>query len=308
MQNMQNMNSALFFCILFCILCIFFCIYMQTPKPICKKNAKTQTNMQDSALSIFCILVIYMHSPLSDDVHLKGHVVCSHIQAVFWELRTTMHSFYARDTIWWCQFSKSAKFSETQYILRLVRTAGGMYSGWYVLVRKHTSFESRSICFPTPTSLHCALDLFLVPSGLLRGSLLRLSSTVRLGPSRRGLPRPTRNCHRDSHGLTSYTLLPRLPLASASAVLAQPKGTPDPLCLLNFCGMVGVGLPQPPPLSPCWGNPDMHEHVSPEICFCEYKQVQNSTYQCVLIHTAMNMCHGTYFYVQVFTSMSICAK
>jgi hypothetical protein len=28
MQNMQNLNIALFFCILFCILCILFCIYI----------------------------------------------------------------------------------------------------------------------------------------------------------------------------------------------------------------------------------------------------------------------------------------
>ncbi len=65
-------------------------------------------------------------------------------------------STYARDTIWSCQISQYAKFRETQYIM--VHT--GSY--WYVLVPKNSSFESYTIRFPTPTSLH-ALDLFLVP-------------------------------------------------------------------------------------------------------------------------------------------------
>jgi hypothetical protein len=64
------------------------------------------------------------------------------------------------------KFSKSAKFSETQYLL----VSTGMY--WYVQVRKHTSFESCYIRFPTPTSLHSALDLFLVSSCLPQGSIL----------------------------------------------------------------------------------------------------------------------------------------
>lgn len=50
--------------------------------------------------------------------------------------------------------------------------------------------------------------------------------TVR--PPKRGFPRP--NCH--SHGLTSYTLLPRLP--STSAESAQPNGKPETLRLLNL--------------------------------------------------------------------------
>ena len=49
--------------------------------------------------------------------------------------------------------------------------------------------------------------------------LSAVSLTVR--PPRRGLPRP--NCH--SQGLTSYTLLPRLP--SAAAESAQPYGKPE---------------------------------------------------------------------------------
>jgi hypothetical protein len=50
---------------------------------------------------------------------------------------------------------------------------------WYVLVRtcidinhKHASIESHCISFPSPTSLHCTLDLFLAYSAFLQGSLL----------------------------------------------------------------------------------------------------------------------------------------
>ncbi len=65
-----------------------------------------------------------------------------------------------------------------------------------------------------------------------------VSSTDRL--PRRGLSRT----NIQSQVLTSYTLLPRLP--SASAVSALPMGKPDPLCLLNLCGVV---VERPP-----WGS------------------------------------------------------
>ncbi len=61
------------------------------------------------------------------------------------------------------------------------------------------------------------------------------SSTVR--PPRRGLPLPQFH----SQVLTAYTLLPRLPYEGAES--AQPMGKPEPLCLLNLCGIVGVELP-----------------------------------------------------------------
>jgi hypothetical protein len=57
-------------------------------------------------------------------------------------------------------------------------------TSWYALVRtctdiihKHTSFASRFISFPTPTSLHSAIDLFLVLCVLLQGSLLHCQTT-----------------------------------------------------------------------------------------------------------------------------------
>ncbi len=66
-------------------------------------------------------------------------------------------------------------------------------------------------------------------------SYILVPSMVRL-PSR-GLPSP--NCH--SHGLTSWTLLPRRP--SVAAVSAQPYGKPESLRFLNMWGIVGVELP-----------------------------------------------------------------
>ena len=65
--------------------------------------------------------------------------------------------------------------------------------------------------------------------------LTAVSATER--PPRRGLPRP----NIQSQWLTSYTLLPRLP--SSLAVLELPMGKANPLCLLNLCWIVGVGLP-----------------------------------------------------------------
>ncbi len=74
--------------------------------------------------------------------------------------------------------------------------------------------------------------LFLLPSVLLHSSLLH-------SQTRCGLSCPNRQCH--SHALISYTLLSCLP--SEAAVLAQPMGKPEPLCWLNLCGNIGVGLP-----------------------------------------------------------------
>ncbi len=55
---------------------------------------------------------------------------------------------------------------------------------WNILVRpstniihKRASCESPSILFPTPTSLHCTLDLFLARSVLLQGTLLNCQTT-----------------------------------------------------------------------------------------------------------------------------------
>ena len=108
---------------------------------------------------------------------------------------------------------------------------------WFVEVQTCTKLEQHTSFDQAPS----ALRLLRVSADLLAFSsrtvffLMAVSSTVR--PPRRGLPRP--NFH--SHWLTSYTLLPRLP--SAAAESAQPTGKPEPLNLLNECGIVGVELP-----------------------------------------------------------------
>ena len=106
---------------------------------------------------------------------------------------------------------------------------------WYVQVQtsttRHTSFDH------APSALrhrHVSVER-LAWSFLTVFFSMAVSSTVR--PPRRGLPRPKFH----SQVLTSYTLLPRLP--SEATESAQPMGNPEPLCLLNLCGIVGVELP-----------------------------------------------------------------
>jgi hypothetical protein len=120
---------------------------------------------------------------------------------------------------------------------------------WYILVRSDTVTEvrvnqtahfigSRSVsgCPPAPTStsLSRTLGLVLWHSFLPHGSLLH-SQTTQAWLATAKVP------HTGSQVFTSYTLLPRLP--SEAAESAQPMGNPQPLCLLNLRGIVGVELP-----------------------------------------------------------------
>ncbi len=104
----------------------------------------------------------------------------------------------------------------------------------YTYKKVTTTFHFKSGLIPLalPTSFPSTLELFLACSFVPLSSLLDCQSAVCLTgsvrPPRRGLPRP--NCH--SQGLTSYTLLPRLP--SAAAESAQPCGKPESLRLLNM--------------------------------------------------------------------------
>ena len=118
-------------------------------------------------------------------------------------------------------------------------------NSWYIPVHTGTYWY---VQVQTSTKQHTSLDHALSSLRRLRVSAERLawsfrtvsfrmavSSTVR--PPRRGLPLPKFH----SQVLTSYTLLPRL--TSEAAESAQPMGNPEPLCLLNLCGIVGVELP-----------------------------------------------------------------
>ncbi len=81
--------------------------------------------------------------------------------------------------------------------------------------RQTTSFNDFSI----------EAGILLRGNGVPHAMLVRVVSST-LSTHRRGLLRP--NCH--IHGLTSYTLLQRLP--STAAELAQPIGKPESLRLL----------------------------------------------------------------------------
>ena len=113
----------------------------------------------------------------------------------------------------------------------------GIY--WYVQV--HTSTTQHNTFDLAPSSLRAGLRPLRVSAVRLAWSFLAVffsmavSSTVR--PSRPDLPRPKFH----SQVLTSYTLQSRL--RSKAAESAQPMGNPEPLCLLNLCGIVGVELP-----------------------------------------------------------------
>ena len=121
--------------------------------------------------------------------------------------------------------------SIVKYKCILVHT--GIY--WYVLA--HTSKTLKTSFDHAPSSLR----RLRVSAERLAWSFLTVSfrtvvsSTVR--PPRRGFPRPKFH----SQVLTSYTLQPRL--SSAAAGSALPMENPEPLCLLNLCGIVGVELP-----------------------------------------------------------------
>ncbi len=77
------------------------------------------------------------------------------------------------DDVKFPKVQSSGKHSTYWYVL----VCTSMY--WYILrlVQKHTSIESHSIRFPKLTSLHCALDLFLVPSVFLQVSLWNMASS-----------------------------------------------------------------------------------------------------------------------------------
>ena len=127
------------------------------------------------------------------------------------------------------EFHNCTSLVKYKYIL--VHT--GIY--WYVLV--HTSKTQQTSFDHAPSSLlrlRVSAER-LAWSFLIAFFRMEVSSTVR--PPRSGFPRPKFY----SQVLTSYTLQPRLP--SAAAWSALPMGNPEPLCLLNLCGIVGVELP-----------------------------------------------------------------
>ena len=114
-----------------------------------------------------------------------------------------------------------------------------VHTGIYRYVLVHTSKTQQTSFDHAPSSLRrlrvsaerLAWSVFTV---FFR---IEVSSTVR--PPRRGFPRPKFHSHWQV--LTSYTLQPCLPSEAAGS--AQPKGNPEPLLLLNLCGIVGIELP-----------------------------------------------------------------
>ncbi len=113
---------------------------------------------------------------------------------------------------------------------------------WWFLIHPGSTSRANS----SSIQLHCKRYAMMISSRWVSTERLAwssrpvfffraVSSTER--PPRRGLPQ----ANNQSQVLTSYTLLPRLP--SASAVSALPMGKPDPLSLLNLCGIVGEELP-----------------------------------------------------------------
>ena len=120
-----------------------------------------------------------------------------------------------------------------------------LVNSWYIPVHTGTY---RYVQVQTDTKQHTSFDHALSALLRLRVSAERLAWSFRtvsfrmavsftVRPPRRGLPWPKFH----SQVFTSYTLLPRLP--SEAAESAQPMGNPEPLCLLNLCGIVGVELP-----------------------------------------------------------------
>ena len=125
------------------------------------------------------------------------------------------------------------------------QNCSSLVSSWYILVHTGTYWY---VQVQTSTKQHTSFDHSLSALRRLRVSAERLAWSFRtvsfrmavsftVRPPRRGLPLPKFH----SQVFTSYTLLPRLPPEAAES--AQPMGNPEPLCLLNLCGIVGVKLP-----------------------------------------------------------------
>ena len=127
------------------------------------------------------------------------------------------------------EFQNCTSLVKYKYIL--------VHTGIYRYVLVHTSKTQQTSFAHAPSSLRrlrVSAERLAWPflTVFLR---MEVSSTVR--PPRRGFPLPKFH----SQVLTSDTLQPLLPSEAAGS--AQPKGNPEPLLLLNLCGIVGVELP-----------------------------------------------------------------
>jgi hypothetical protein len=134
-----------------------------------------------------------------------------------------LYTFHVQHNTSWC-FKCKIHFLASSVRKMYIHVHTGIYCHVRIQTKVTTTFhfESGLIRLATPTSYQSTLEPFIACSMLP----LPVSATVR--PPRLGLPRP--NCH--SQGLTSLTLLPRLP--SDAAALAQPNGMQESLRSLNL--------------------------------------------------------------------------
>jgi hypothetical protein len=121
-------------------------------------------------------------------------------------------------------FQNFSSLDYSKYIMIPVHTCMYRYIQvhWQTSTNPHTSFDHAPSAL---RRLRVSAER-LAWSSLTVFFLIKVSSTFR--PPRCGLPRPKFN----SHVLTSYTLLSRLP--SEVVESAQPKGKTEPLCLLGL--------------------------------------------------------------------------
>jgi hypothetical protein len=175
-----------------------------------------------------------------------------------------------------------------------MQSSGNASTDWYVLVRTgtyryrhqpHTRFILK-LLQPLSDAYESLLNAWLVPRAqrFLQGSLFH-SETTQAG---RAAPK---------HLEPSVDLI-----HIAAAVSALPTGKPDPLCLLNRCGIVAVGLPArkkgmrgtlPTILATGATTSSIYQYIA--VCM----------YQYILVYTVdMPLCMvdtSTYWYIPVHT-------